>query len=177
MLTASRRSLVNDENAKIRLKIEAVEVEYEGRATFLKDDLANLMQNLMGFYQEHRAAIPIAPAAELAGRNNGSGATASLTLSTSTIAARLGGNTGPQLAMAASVHLAVVKKQDKFTRGEINTEMKAATAYYKTNMTSNLSATLSTLIKKNRLNEVATGIFALSANEKASAEAKLAQSS
>ncbi|HEV2188115.1 MAG TPA: hypothetical protein VGR70_12965 [Stellaceae bacterium] len=167
---------MNDENAKIRLRIEAVEVEYEGRAAFLKDDLANLMQNLMGFYQEHKAAIPTEPAAELTSGNTGSGAIGRLTLTTSTIAARLGGNTGPELAMAAAVHLAVAKKQDKFTRAELNAAMKAATAYYKANMTSNLSASLSTLIKKNRLNEVATGIFALSANEKASAEAKLAQS-
>jgi hypothetical protein len=164
---------MNDETAKIRLKIEAVEVEYEGRATFLKDDLANLMQNLMGFYQEHRAAIPTEPMAVLASGNNGSGATASLTLSTSTIAARLGGNTGPELAMAAAIHLAIIKRQDKFTRAEINAEMKTATAYYTANMTSNLSATLSTLIKKNKLNEVAAGVFALSENQKSSAGIKL----
>ncbi|HEV2336790.1 MAG TPA: hypothetical protein VGS13_14900 [Stellaceae bacterium] len=168
---------MDDQTSKIRLKIGMIEIEYEGITTFLRDDLADLMQKLLTCYSEHKAAIPAETAVEQEHGRDGGAGPREFTLSTSTIATRLGVGSGPDLALAASAHLAVVKKKDKFTRKELNDEMKTATTYFKANMTSNLSSILNALIKTNKLNEVATGVYALSAAEKTNLETKLAQSS
>jgi hypothetical protein len=89
--------------------------------------------------------------------------------------AHLGATSGPELAIAAAARLTFVKKQDKFTRREIDTEMKSATTYYSKNMSSNLSSSLTTLVKGKRLNQIEKDVYALSANEKATLEVKLAQ--
>ena len=162
---------MDGESAKIRIKIGVIEIEYEGKASFLQDELLSLVQNLVSFYAEHKAAIPLdAPSDGAKG-----GSSAPLDHSTNTIAGHLGASSGPDLAIAAAAHLTLVKKQDKFTRREIDTEMKSATTYYKQNMSSNLSAALTTLLKGKRLNQIQKDVYALSASEKSALEAKLAQ--
>jgi len=159
--------------AKIRLKIGGLEIEYEGKESFLKDELFNTIKKALSIYAENKDVIPAEPAAQ-----SGAGAAArpgGFDHSTNTIAAHLGVSTGPELAMAAAAHLALVKCKDKFARKEINDEMKGATTYYKTSMSANLSKSLDTLVKSKRLNQVAKGNYALSASEKKSLEAKLAE--
>lgn len=166
---------MDGESAKIRIKIGAIEIEYEGQASFLQDELLNLVQNLVGFYAEHKAAIPIdAPSVDVQGRNS-AGSPGSLDHSTNTIAGHLGASSGPELAIAAAAHLTFVKQQDRLTRKEIDTEMKNATTYYNKNMSSNLSSSLTTLVKAKRFNLIRKDVYALSASEKLALEAKLAQ--
>jgi len=77
--------------------------------------------------------------------------------------------------MAAAAHLTFAAKKDTFSRKEILTEMKDATTYYNANMSSNLGKALDTLVKAKRLNQVKVGVYALSASERSTLEAKLAQ--
>ena len=166
---------MSDDTAKIRLKIGQLEVEYEGQASFLQDDLFNLMEKMVGFYAEHKASIPAAP---LPAQTNGAGPTGSLGElghSTNTIAAILDVKTGSDLAIAAAARLGLVKEKGTFTRQEINDEMKSATTYYKASMSANLSGSLDTLVKGQRLNQTAKNIYALSATEKKALETALAQ--
>lgn len=167
---------MSEEIAKIRLKIGQLEVEYEGKASFLQDELLNLMEKLTGFYTKHKEAIPIEPSqAQTGGAGSGS-SLGEFDHSTNTIATHLNATSGPELAIAAAAYLAHVKKKDTFTRQEINNEMKSATTYYNANMSTNLSKALNTLVKSKRLNQVSKGVYALSATEKKALEAKLAQS-
>jgi hypothetical protein len=53
--------IMDAETAKIRLKLGAIEVEYEGKADFLQDGLLNVMKEIVGFYGEHKATIPVEP--------------------------------------------------------------------------------------------------------------------
>jgi hypothetical protein len=73
------------ETAKIRLKLGAIEVEYEGKADFLQDGLLNVMKEIVGFYGEHKATIPVEPLASATAAKPAAGA---VDLSTSTIASR-----------------------------------------------------------------------------------------
>ena len=66
-------------------------------------------------------------------------------------------------------------KQDKFTRREIDAEMKGATKYYTKHMSSNLAKSLISLVTAKRLNQVGKDSYALSATEKTTLEPKLAQ--
>ncbi len=164
---------MSDDTAKIRLKIGQLEIEYEGKSSFLQDGLFNLLEKTASFYAANKTSIPAEPAAH-GGPGTGSQG-GGLDLSTSTIAAHVGGNTGAELAIAAAAHLGLVQGKDSFTRKEINNEMKGATTYYKITMTNNLSKSLETLVKNKRLNQVANGTYALSATEKHALEPKLAQ--
>lgn len=166
---------MGDNTAKIRLKIGQLEIEYEGRASFLQDDLLNLMEKMVGFYTEHKAAIPADPPPAQTNGAGSTGSTGDLDHSTNTIATHLGAKSGPDLAIAAAAHLGLVKKKDTFTRKEIIGEMKSATTYYKKSMLANLSKSLDTLVKAQRLNQAAKGVYALSAPEKKVLETKLAQ--
>ncbi len=164
---------MGDENARIRLKLGAFEVEYEGQKDFLEDGLINLAEKALALYKDNRGTIP----QENAG-NIGAGATTppgALDHSTNTIAAHLNASTGPDLIIAAAAHLVLVKGQEKFSRKDINDEMKEATTYYKSSISSNLSKSLDTLVKAKRLNQMAKGVYALAASEKKSLEEKLAQ--
>ncbi|MBW7996823.1 MAG: hypothetical protein FVQ81_09715 [Candidatus Glassbacteria bacterium] len=157
---------------KIRLKIGGLEIEYEGKESFLQDELFNTVKKALTLYAENKELIPAEPAAQA-----GAGRAAPLggfDHSTNTIAAHLGVSTGSDLVIAAAAHLALVKGKDKFTRKEINDEMKGATTYYKTSMSANLSKSLETLVKGKRLNQVAMNNYSLSASERQSLEAKLA---
>ena len=133
------------------------------------------MQNLVGVYAEHKAAIPLDAPSDNVQVGSSAGSSALVDHSTNTIAAHLGASSGPELAMAAAAHLAFVKKQDKFTRREIDAEMKSATTYYKRNMSSNLSSELNALVNGKRLNKIQKDVYAFSANERSVLEAKLAQ--
>jgi hypothetical protein len=163
------------ESAKIRIKIGAIEIEYEGKASFLQHELLNLVQNLVRFYAEHKAAIPVDAPPDKPEKSGSNGSSAQLDHSTNTIAGHLGAASGPDLAIAAAARLTFVKKQDKFTRKDIDTEMKSATTYYSKNMSSNLSSSLNTLVKGKRLNQIEKDVYALSANEKVTLEVKFAQ--
>lgn len=162
---------MSDDLAKIRLKIGQLEVEYEGKPSFLQDGLFNLLEKMVGFYTEHKAAIPADPTpAKTTGAGPGD-----LDYSTNTIATHLGSKSGPDLAIAAAAHLGLVKKKDTFTRKEINNEMKSATTYYKASMSTNLSKSLHTLVRGKHFNQTAKGVYALSGPERKALETKLAQ--
>src|SRR5690349_3289925 len=104
---------MDGESAKIRIKIGEIEIEYEGHASFLQDELLNLVQNLVGFYAEHKAAIPIDAPSDNLQVGSSVGVSPPLDHSTNTIAAHLGASSGPELAIAAAAHLTFVKRQDR----------------------------------------------------------------
>ena len=164
---------MGNDTAKFRFKIGQLEVEYEGSEIFIKDGLINLMKKAMSFYSENKDQIPTGTATK--GESVTGTQPGNLNHSTNTIAAHLGGNTGPELAIAAAAHLLLVKGKSKFSRKEINDEMKEATTYYKSSMSSNLSKTLNTLVKGKRFNQVSKDTYSLPANENRSIEARLAE--
>lgn len=95
-------------------------------------------------------------------------------LTTGSIAGKIGAKSGSDLLLAAAGHLALVKKRDTFSRQALHDEMKSATAYYKKNYSTNLSSYLKTALKDGPLSETAKDTFALTAAAREDLEKKLA---
>ncbi len=153
--------------SKIRLKVGAIEVEYEGSEAFIKDELPKLLDAVAQLYKESGGSMS-APQTPPFG-----GAGPALSGTTGTIAAKLQSGSGPDLVVAAAARLTFGLAKPSFSRLELLTEMKAATAYYKTSFSANLSKYLASLIKDGKLVESATGVYALGASTATELRAKL----
>lgn len=166
---------MTDKTVKIRLKMGQLEFDYEGDAAFLEEGIFNLLGKTAGFYLANQNSIAAeSELPETTGDVTGNGSAATLELSTSTIASRLGAKSGPDLAVAAAAHLDFTQGRGKFTRKQILAEMQGAAGYYKASMSGNLSKSLEGLVKSKRLNHMAGDTYALAADERRSIEVKLA---
>lgn len=149
--------------SKIRIKLGPIEVEYEGTESFLKEELPQLLEAVANLYKQ--SGIP-----EIKQDGSGSSGTgtgpALLQSTTGAIAAKLGCKTGPELALAAAARLTFATGKEKFSRKELLSEMQTASAYYKSSHGSNLSTTLTALIKDGVFLEPAKDTYSLSATKK-----------
>ena len=158
--------------SKIRIKMGAIEIEYEGSEQFLKLELPELLSAVSNLY---KASAPL-----MATNNSGAGTDASsdkdteVVGTTGTLAAILGGGSGPDLALSAAARLTFGLKKDKFVRKEILVEMQSASAYFKPSYSSNLTNILNGLVKDKKLMESAKDTYSLSADSRKSLGAKLA---
>lgn len=159
------------ESAKIRIKVGAVEVEYEGSEAFLRGDLADLITSLV----ELSSSVLPAEAPIEDGADQGPIATGDdFNASTNTIAAHTSARTAPELSMCALAHLELVQGQSKTTRDQIIAEMKSATSFFATNMTRNIKRELGILVKLKKINQVAVDTYALSAAKRSAFSGKIA---
>jgi len=165
---------MNGNTAKIRLKLGELEVECEGNELFLKNDLSNLLNTTANLLKECGIPPPFG-SSPTSKETAPTGGNSGIDLAVSTIASRMNAATAPDLAIAASTYLTLVKGKEKFSRKEIHTEMQNASGHYNSNMLSNLSPTLKRLVDRKRLNKAASGAYALTANERAKMEKLLAQ--
>jgi len=172
---------MSQSSSKIRVKIGDIEIDYEGESAFLDDGLPNLLEKAAELRSAVRGAgsgpaealDDVSNNGRLAGDTTPNTNTTTM-LSTSTIAQRIGSKTGSDLAMAAAVKLALVERQDKFTRQQLIAEMKGAPSFFQANMVGNLTKILRMLITNGRLNDVGGNSYALPAKERQAMEAKLA---
>lgn len=158
--------------SKIKIKMGAIEIEYEGSEAFLKEELPSLLKAVSDLYQSSEPLIENGnadkkPASNSSGAKKVQGTTA-------TLAAKLGGGTGPDLIMSAAARLTFVLGKEKFHRKELMEEIKSATSYYKGTYLSNFSKLLNGLIKSGKLMEPAKDNYSLSADSLKSIGAKLA---
>ena len=166
---------MNENRAKIALKIGHLEVEYEGSESFLKEDIFRLMEKVIGFHAEHSTALSAALPQATTEDEDATVGQPEINMSTSTIATSLNAKSGPELAIAAAAYLTLVQNKGKFSRDEIHENMKNATSYYKRSMSNNLTSLLQRLVKNGRLNEISDGHYALSAPERKKMEKNLAE--
>ena len=171
---------MNDNNAKIKLRIGQLEVEYEGHDSFLKEDIFHLMERAIEFHAKHSQTVPTHPPQDNTLYDDGDddsansvGHSRKLELSVSTIATHLGAKTGPDLAFAAAAYLAMVQEKERFSRKDIHDAMRTDSGVYKRSMAKNLTPALQSLIKSGKVNEVAKESYALSAAGKERVESSL----
>src|SRR5688572_5487850 len=103
--------------SKLRVKYGQLEVEFEGSEDFIKSDLKSFIESLP---VEHVAAA----AAAVAKDKHLPSLPAGGTMTTSMIAQKVGGDTGPKLVIAALARLVLVLKQTSASRKEILKEMQ-----------------------------------------------------
>lgn len=151
--------------SKIKIKLGAIEIDYEGSETFLKEELPQLLAAVSDLYTKSRSALeqPV-PATAVGSMQEGqTGEKPKLEATTGSIAAKLSVKSGPELVMAAATRLTFVLGVTTFPRQKIIDEMKSAAAYYKASYLSNLTASLNNLVKDGKLNEPSQGNYALTA--------------
>lgn len=163
--------------SKMKIKIGQIEIEYEGSEDFLKDELPALLEAVTALYKATGAVTdevnqPQANSstASVASSNRTTGEIGT----TNSIAAKLGGKTGPELALAAAARLVIGLGQEQFTRKQLLQEMQNGTQYYKSSYGSNLTKTIKTLVGDHKFIERAKDTYALKADVVASLETRLA---
>ncbi|MCO5733775.1 hypothetical protein [Rhizobium sp. SSA_523] len=161
---------------KVKIKAGPVEFEYEGETEFGVEDIKELFSHIETLFKVPALReVPEAHAVEDARDTVPSEkASPAQTLHISTIAARLDVKSGPDLIIAGAAALQIFEGKDRFTRQELLDVMKQATKHYNTNMRSNFAKNLNNLVG-NKLNEIKSGVYSLTASEHASLEAKLVE--
>ncbi len=167
---------MDEEKTRLRVKLGAAEIEYEGGTQFLKEEVMPKVDKILELV-ELRADLqrPI-PIAQINGSPNvlPSSQVPVDDHSTSTIATLLDVKTTSELIIAAAAHLTLTQKKERFTRRDLLTEMKKASAFYKKSDRNNLTKTLEQLVKADRLRLSDGNTYALPAKTRHELEKMLA---
>lgn len=166
--------------SKIKIKLGAIEVEYEGSEAFLKEELPQLLSAVSELYSKAHAgdgtllAAAGVPNQSAAGTNTvGHAQKPKFEATTGSLAAKLAVKSGPELILAAAARLTFVSQTPTFARQKLIDEMKTASAYYKATYLNNLTAYLNGLVKDGKLNEPTQGNYALTASSLKDLEGRL----
>jgi hypothetical protein len=160
--------------SKLRIKIGAVEVEYEGSDDFLKKELPELLK---GVVELHARSEVLGSQADDHSNRGGASPRANNVrrgLSTSTAAAKLQSKSGSDLALAAAAAMVIGEGKESFSRGDLLKAMQTAKAHYKGTFRSNLSNYISTLVKSQDLLDHGGDSYGLSDSKRQELEKKLA---
>lgn len=161
-------SVINrdSESTQIRLRWGDVELEVAGTEEFVLQNSLALATRLMGVIGPDRSGT----------KNERNGTAGScLKMTTNNVASKLGGGTGTELAAAAAAKLTLVDDKETFSRAELLAEMKSAHGFYKGTFSRNLSSSLASLVKGDKLREIASGRYALEARTKQGFLSRLAE--
>ena len=161
------------DSIRIHVKADWLELEYEGAPSHIREHVIEVIDYMLKMGQQLPAQTPIERSQAMESDSGLLQPSSSLDLSTSTIATKLSAQTGTDLALAASAKLLLVNGKEKFTRKEILTEMKQATAFFKRTYSNNLSKSLNKLIKSDRLRLTGADVYSISAAEQDSLRAQL----
>jgi hypothetical protein len=160
-------------SSKLRIRIGEVEIEYEGAEEFLKQELPQLLKTAMELREPSAGSIS-GGTGKTGATGCSAGASKVASLTTESIAAKLGAKSGSDLLKAAAAHLALVKNEQAFSRQQLLSEMQGATSFYKKSYSTNLTKYIKTLQKDGFLSEIAKNSYALTAGARAELEKKLA---
>ena len=158
--------------SKIKIKMGAIEIEYEGSEEFLKVELPELLKAVSDLYKSSGPLLE--DNKEIASTSAGAAALNGIQGTTATLAAKLGGSSGPDLVMCAAARLTFVLQKGKFHRKELLEEIKSASNYYNSNYAKNLTNLLGSLVKTGKLMEPSKDNYSLSADSLKNIEAQLA---
>lgn len=144
--------------AKIRVKNGAFEVECEASEEFIKNDFKAIVDSFPAGAVSGGGVAVVGNGQQFVGIDPPVGGETT----TSMIAQKLGGGTGPELALAAIARIVLVKGQANAPRKEILDEMQAASSYYKDSYSGNLTKALDRLVKSGEVNDVGGNRYTLS---------------
>ncbi|MDE1158638.1 MAG: hypothetical protein PW791_10250 [Neorhizobium sp.] len=166
-------------SAKIKIKLGSLELEYEGEPAFLTEGLPALLERFSSLSDQVAA-----PADEPTASGTHSAAAALpemsllgekvMTLTSNSVAARLGVRSGVDIIICAMATLEIFGGKAGVTKKEIQLEMKQAKSYYNSGYMNNFGRNLASLIKAKKINQLGSDSYALSAAERKQLEAQLA---
>jgi hypothetical protein len=150
-------------DATIRIKLGELEVDYQGDATFLKNDLIATVKELLELQivaqQQYSSGTDRGAVDSRQSETRGDApGDRKFDHSTDTIPNILGAKSGSDLALAAAAHLHFKQEKETFTRKQITNEMRGA-GHWKKSYGSNLTTYIETLKSKDQLRERSKNIF------------------
>jgi hypothetical protein len=172
----NRRRGMAGGDAKIKIRVGEVEIEYEGDAEFLKTGLLEVCKELSKLNE----LVPVARPSKQPKASEDHEHRVGEKHSTVDIANLLGAQTGPDLVMVAAAYLHFTEGKKEFSRAQVLDAMRTATGYWHENYAGNLSTSLKSLTKASskspaKLRVVKEGTYSLPAKEGARLGAELAK--
>jgi hypothetical protein len=151
--------------SKIRIKMGLIEIEYEGEDAFIKEDLLSHLEKVVNLMASKPAQVALQSSQPESNQNReaNKGGT---DWSVSDFATKFQVKTGADLVIAAAAKLTFSDGLESFDRAQLIESMKAGTGYYKETYVSNLTNTLTRLVKADKLRDLGGGKYSLSAGEK-----------
>lgn len=151
--------------SRIKIRYGAIEIEYEGKESFLREELPGFIEAIS------KLAHPPAPLPPSDGAIQND--TPKLPpksdqskLGVNSIAARLDIKTGPDLLLAAAAYLTFSVGKEVFSNQELHDAAKQATAHYNGGTRSNFASYVKSLVKNKKLNDLGTQKYSLSATQR-----------
>ena len=152
--------------SKIKIRIGAIELEYEGSEEFLKQELPDLLEAVVKLHDKSGVVTQNSQPAGQGSGGNSNQNNKPLEMTTAAIATKIGGKSGPELAFAACARLGFIEARDRFSRKEILNEMKNASSFYKKSYNSNLTSILNGLMSADKITEPAKEMYSLTQTSK-----------
>lgn len=143
--------------SKIKIRIGTIELEYEGSEEFLKQELPDLLEAVVKLHDKSGVMAQDGQASHTKSNHNKQ----PLEMTTATIATKIGGKSGPDLAFAACARLGFCAAKDRFSRKDILTEMQGASSFYRQTYGGNLTKILNGLMADGKITEPATKMYSL----------------
>jgi hypothetical protein len=168
---------MSDEKTRLRVKLGATEIEYEGGTEFLKEEIMPTVGKILAMVDSRAELQRPKPMLQIDSSTEvlSSSAIGEVSHSTNTIATLLGAKSASDLAIAAAAQLTLVQKKERLSRQEILDEMRSGTSFFKSSYVNNHSNSLKVLTKGDRLRLLAPDTYALSFKERNELEKLLAQ--
>ena len=151
---------------RMRVKLSWLELEYEGPASQVPERVIPLLNHMLEAGAQNVSPLDQEDDHGTAKQQGTKKGPVSLGQSTDIIASKLSAKTGADLALAASAKLLFVDGQEQFSRKEILREMRLAPAFYKGTYSNNLTSSLETLVKSDRLRLIGPDRHTISAKER-----------
>lgn len=168
---------MSDNTARIQVKIGSLEIDYEGNSSFLDEGLEQLLETMatmVELFPKSEVVSNLRTSSLHATVDNVIGEDAQTTsnmvlnnadFTTGMLASHSNAQSAPDLALCAMAYLELKLGQKPNSSKSILTEMKTATAIFKSQMSKNNSANLKSLAKSTRINETGVGKFSLAQKE------------
>ncbi|MFY0751898.1 hypothetical protein [Pseudomonas sp. NFX5] len=165
--------------SKIKIKLGAIEIEYEGSESFLKEELPQLLGAVSELYQKSHATLSVVttPSNPVSANETNATATASQKIQTTTgaLAARLQVKSSVDLIIAAAAKLTFDDGLVVISSARLLEEIKSAHSFYKASYGTNFNRSLGQLVKSGKLNEPTKNNFALSSKTIAELESRIVE--
>lgn len=158
--------MTENERTRLRIKIGATELEYEGNADSLQEELMSAVSGMLKKIESYVADVAELKEPLDGGTHPSSPTPSDDLISTNTIATVMGAKSGTDLARAAAARLILVGGAQVVKRLELLDEMKQAHAFYKSTYRSNLSNMLNRLVSKDQFRLVEKDTYTLSQAER-----------
>lgn len=154
--------MTTEKQAKLRIKVGGIELEYEGRTDFLDKELMPTIRTVLKKIESQVAKAVATKEFSEEGAEVSSVSLDDDLLSTNTIATAMNAKSGQDLVLAAMGHLMIVGGGKVVKRHELIADMKTAYRFFKQSSLNNLTFSLNRLSDRNLVRLVDKETYALS---------------